>query len=147
VATVIRPVGHEDQMSLVEHLDELRTRLIVSVVAFGVLFAICFWQNGTVLDIVNHPFNVATKHTPKKGPLAKTATFQRNLGALARDAKGFAQAVSADRGASPATKSAATPSRSPPTRRCCWRSRSSCGRPTRSSCRRSHHVSAASRCP
>src|SRR6476646_7300672 len=95
-------------MSLVEHLDELRTRLIVSVVAFGVLFAICFWQNGTVLNIVNHPFEVATKHTVKHGPLAKTATFQRNLGALSRDAKAFAGAVSAERNASPATKAAAT---------------------------------------
>jgi sec-independent protein translocase protein TatC len=103
----MRPIGHEDQMSLVEHLDELRTRLIVSVAAFAVCFAVCFWQNGTVLNIVNRPFEVATKHTVKKGPLAKTAIFERNLGALATDAKGFAKAVSADQNASAATKAAA----------------------------------------
>jgi sec-independent protein translocase protein TatC len=50
---------------------------------------------------------VATKHTPKKGPLAKTAPFQRSLGDLARDSKAFATAVAADEGASPATKAAA----------------------------------------
>ena len=30
MATAIRPIGHEDRLSLVDHLDELRTRLIVS---------------------------------------------------------------------------------------------------------------------
>src|SRR2546421_580480 len=28
-----RPVGHEDRLSLIEHLDELRSRLIVSALA------------------------------------------------------------------------------------------------------------------
>ena len=107
MATVIRPVQHEDQLSLVEHLDELRTRLIVCVFAFLVFFALCFWQNGRVLDVVNHPFTTATKHVAKQGPLAKTATFQRNLGALAHDAKAFSTAVAGDRGTSAATKVAA----------------------------------------
>src|SRR4051795_8809620 len=107
MATVMRPVGHEDQMSLVEHLDELRTRLIVSIFAFLVIFALCFWQNNTVLDIVNRPFKVATKHTPKRGPLAKTATFQRNLGEFALNAQAFARAVGADSGASAVTKTTA----------------------------------------
>ena len=33
MATTIRAIGHEDKLSLVDHLDELRTRLIVSAVA------------------------------------------------------------------------------------------------------------------
>jgi sec-independent protein translocase protein TatC len=107
VSTVLRPVGHDDQLSLVEHLDELRTRLIVSLCAFLVIFGICFWQNDRVLDIVNRPFEVATKHVPKKGPLARTAVFQRNIGRLAADASAFAGAVAADEGAAPATKAAA----------------------------------------
>ena len=32
----LRPIGHEDRLSLVEHLDELRTRLIVSIAVLGV---------------------------------------------------------------------------------------------------------------
>ena len=31
-----RPVGHEDRLTLVEHLDELRTRIVIAVFAFVV---------------------------------------------------------------------------------------------------------------
>lgn len=51
----IKPIAHEEELSLVEHLDELRTRLIVVIVAFGAVFALCFWQNHTILEIVNAP--------------------------------------------------------------------------------------------
>jgi sec-independent protein translocase protein TatC len=50
-----RPIGHEDRLTLVEHLDELRTRIIISVAAFVVAFALCFWQNDRLLDIANKP--------------------------------------------------------------------------------------------
>jgi Tat protein translocase TatC len=49
------PVDFEDRLTLVEHLDELRTRIIISVAAFVVAFALCFWQNDRLLDIANHP--------------------------------------------------------------------------------------------
>jgi sec-independent protein translocase protein TatC len=107
VSTVLRTAGHDEQMSLVEHLDELRTRLIVSLVAFLVLFGLCFWQNDRVLDAVNRPFQTATKHTPKKGPLAKTAEFQHNLGALAQDARELSTSLERERNLSPATKASA----------------------------------------
>ena len=51
----IKPVGHEDRLSLVDHLDELRNRLIVSIAAFTVAFGICAWQNHAILEIVNKP--------------------------------------------------------------------------------------------
>src|SRR4051812_35698051 len=51
----IRPVRHEDQLTLVEHLDELRTRLIVSGFVLLVAFALCFWQNHLILDLLNEP--------------------------------------------------------------------------------------------
>ena len=40
---------------LVEHLDELRHRLIVCAAAFGVALALCFWQNHLLLEIANGP--------------------------------------------------------------------------------------------
>jgi sec-independent protein translocase protein TatC len=51
----VRPVSHEDRLTLVEHLDELRTRLIVSALAVLVAFAFCAWQNHLILEIVNNP--------------------------------------------------------------------------------------------
>ena len=38
MSRAIRPVGHEDHLSLVEHLDELRTRIIICLVTVGVAF-------------------------------------------------------------------------------------------------------------
>ena len=55
MAKRIRPIGHEDRLSLVEHLDELRTRIVIALAAFGVALAVCFWQNHALLKIVNHP--------------------------------------------------------------------------------------------
>lgn len=51
----LRPIDHEDRLTLVDHLDELRTRLVIAAIAFGVAFAVCSWQNALVLEIVNEP--------------------------------------------------------------------------------------------
>jgi sec-independent protein translocase protein TatC len=51
----IRPIGHDDRLSIVEHLDELRTRIVICAIAFGVAWGITAWQNDLVLDIVNRP--------------------------------------------------------------------------------------------
>jgi sec-independent protein translocase protein TatC len=51
----IRPISHEDRLSIVDHLDELRSRLIISAIAFGVAWALTAWQNHLVLEIVNAP--------------------------------------------------------------------------------------------
>jgi sec-independent protein translocase protein TatC len=51
----LRPVSFEDRLTLVEHLDELRTRIIISIAAFAVAFGLCFWQNDALLDIANAP--------------------------------------------------------------------------------------------
>src|SRR5690348_8095506 len=51
----VRPVSHEDHLTLVEHLDELRNRLIVCLAAFGVALALCFWQNHLILELASRP--------------------------------------------------------------------------------------------
>jgi sec-independent protein translocase protein TatC len=51
----VRPVSHEDQLSLVEHLDELRHRLVVCLVIFAVALALAFWQNHLLLEIAGNP--------------------------------------------------------------------------------------------
>ena len=55
MARRIRPISHEDRLSVVDHLDELRSRLIVSALAFGVAWAFTAWQNHLILEIVNAP--------------------------------------------------------------------------------------------
>ena len=49
------PIDFEDRLTLVEHLDELRTRIIVAGSAFAVAFALCLWQNHLLLEIANDP--------------------------------------------------------------------------------------------
>jgi Tat protein translocase TatC len=51
----MRPVSHDDQLTLVEHLDELRTRIVICLVVLGVSLALCFWQNHLLLEIASGP--------------------------------------------------------------------------------------------
>jgi sec-independent protein translocase protein TatC len=55
MARRVRAVSHEDRLTLVEHLDELRTRLLVCLAALGVALALCFWQNHLLLEIAQGP--------------------------------------------------------------------------------------------
>src|SRR5260370_11748610 len=50
-----KPIGHHDRLSVVDHLDELRFRLIVSVTTFAVALGLSFWQNHLLLRIVDAP--------------------------------------------------------------------------------------------
>src|SRR3954453_17934413 len=77
----LRPVGHEDRLSIVEHLDELRSRLIVSLLAFGVALALCFWQNHLILKIVNHP--LGHQHKPTTFGVAEPFTTTLTVSAYA----------------------------------------------------------------
>ncbi|MFL5860118.1 MAG: twin-arginine translocase subunit TatC [Solirubrobacteraceae bacterium] len=83
---VLRPIGHEDRLSIVDHLDELRSRLFVCGAALAVAFALCFWQNQVLLDLLNKPLPPPSKTAPN------------HLGGLTKDsvnaAKDLAQAAS-----------------------------------------------------
>jgi len=60
MATALKPIGHEDRLTIVDHLDELRSRLIICVVTIAIAFGFCFWQNGALLNILNKPLKEAT---------------------------------------------------------------------------------------
>jgi sec-independent protein translocase protein TatC len=51
----LKSAQFDDRMTLVEHLDELRTRIIVSAIVLVLAIAFCFWQNHTLLEIANKP--------------------------------------------------------------------------------------------
>jgi sec-independent protein translocase protein TatC len=66
VAKVLRPIGHYERLSIVDHLDELRSRLIICLAALLVAFGLCFWQNHPLLHLLNralpHVSAVAGQH-------------------------------------------------------------------------------------
>jgi sec-independent protein translocase protein TatC len=51
----LKPISHEDTTDLVGHLGELRERIVVSLAAFGVALALCFWQSDLLLELANGP--------------------------------------------------------------------------------------------
>jgi sec-independent protein translocase protein TatC len=53
VAKVLRPIGHEDRLSIVDHLDELRSRLFICLAVLAVAFGFCFWQNHPLINLLN----------------------------------------------------------------------------------------------
>jgi sec-independent protein translocase protein TatC len=69
----LRPIGHEDRLSVVDHLDELRHRLIICGIALAIAFAVCFWQNQALLKVLNR----ALPATP--------ATTQNHISGLTAD--------------------------------------------------------------
>lgn len=79
MAKVLRPIGHDDRLSIVDHLDELRTRLIVCLIALSVAFAVCFWQNHALLDVLNRalPHNSSVTTQQGLGRAASQAVQER----------------------------------------------------------------------
>jgi len=51
----LKPVKHDEQISLVDHLDELRSRIIFTLVVVGLIFGICFWQSNLIINIATAP--------------------------------------------------------------------------------------------
>ena len=83
--TAVGSVAHDQQLTFVDHLDELRSRLIVSLIVVGAVFGFCFWQNGRLLQIVNAPLAHQTTEQIRKGngPLGQAYTAQRSARDLA----------------------------------------------------------------
>ena len=85
----VRPIGHEDRLSLVEHLDELRTRLIICIVGFIVAFGFCYAFSDELLDIINEPLEKTQNLDGKErsnDPLEQSARYQIETGQFFRAA-------------------------------------------------------------
>jgi sec-independent protein translocase protein TatC len=105
MATTIRAIGHEDRLSLVDHLDELRTRLIVSAVALAIAFGFCLWQNHALLHLINAPLSKQTEKQVAKGngPLGQTALAQQAVLKIAHSTEAIVLALSAPHSGLPAS--------------------------------------------
>lgn len=53
----LKPVSHDDRLSVVDHLDELRSRIIVSLLVLAAAFVLCAWQSDQILEILNEPLD------------------------------------------------------------------------------------------
>jgi sec-independent protein translocase protein TatC len=51
----ISRIAHDAEAPLVDHLGELRSRIVASVGAFAVALGLCFWQNHMLLDLLRGP--------------------------------------------------------------------------------------------
>src|SRR5215210_5600889 len=101
MATRLKPIAHEERLSLVEHLDELRTRVIICIVAFSVAFGICLWQDDTVLRIVNKPLADVANKKPcdeTRDPLEQADCWQQAQKKVNEHIAGTARALAADAG-------------------------------------------------
>jgi sec-independent protein translocase protein TatC len=78
-------VEHEDRLSVVDHLDELRTRLLVSLAAVAVAFGLCVWQNHALLQVVNKPLQRQTQKAVRavSGPPGASFKVQQSAHMLA----------------------------------------------------------------
>jgi sec-independent protein translocase protein TatC len=97
IATAIRSVRHDDQMSVVGHLDELRTRLLVSLAGLVIAFGFCFWQNHALLRLIDSPLAHQTQQQVRDGHGPLGATYQvqrdtRNVAVQLRAVVGLLQA-------------------------------------------------------
>jgi sec-independent protein translocase protein TatC len=109
MATVaVGQIGHEDKLSLVDHLTELRIRLIISIAAIAVAFGLCMWQNHALLNIINKPLAHETQKQVRagNGPLGANYSLQESTRALATEFLTVAGALEAPgSGLSPAARS------------------------------------------
>jgi sec-independent protein translocase protein TatC len=77
----VAPIGHDARLPILEHVGELRARLIVCLAALAIALGFAFWQNHALLNVLNRPLAhasaAALKHS--RGPLAQSARTQHSL--------------------------------------------------------------------
>jgi sec-independent protein translocase protein TatC len=88
----LRPIGYEDRLSVTDHLDELRARLMVCGATLLVAFIACFAFNHALISVLNR----ALPPTPA-GVLGTTVSdesrLHRDFRVVARDFRAFEQAL------------------------------------------------------
>lgn len=85
----LRPIGHGDELSIIDHLDEVRSRLIFCLAALFVAFGVCFWQNHALLNLLNNALPAAAKNGLGSQPRLN-ATLGRRLQQVSVDMAKFA---------------------------------------------------------
>lgn len=51
----VKRLEHHEEVPLVDHLDELRNRMIVSILALAAAFAVAFWRHQDLIKLLERP--------------------------------------------------------------------------------------------
>jgi sec-independent protein translocase protein TatC len=73
-------ISHDEQLTTVGHLEELRRRLLLSALVVVAAFGVCFWQNHRLLHLINAPLAHQTQQQVRDGhgPLGATHTVAQS---------------------------------------------------------------------
>jgi len=74
VARLPRRLKHGDQVTLIEHLDELRSRLVISLVAVAAAFTVTWIFRKTIIGWLNRPLPADKKEPVTFNPLEAFST-------------------------------------------------------------------------
>jgi len=99
----VKIASPDEQLTWVDHLEELRSRLFVVGLALAVAFGLCLWQSGLVLRVINHPLTVQTEKQVRagRGPLGQTALDQAALKDLASSTAALADTLASPKSGLP----------------------------------------------
>ncbi len=89
MAKTFRPIGHEERLSVVDHLDELRSRLVVCLGVLIVAFGLCFWQNHRLLDVLNRALPHVSTSSNQHGLASLPNRSVKERAALLKTAAAF----------------------------------------------------------
>jgi sec-independent protein translocase protein TatC len=75
-----RRLSHDEQLTTVGHLEELRRRLMLSLLVVVAAFGVCFWQNHRLLHLIDAPLAHQTQQQLRDGhgPLGATYTVAQS---------------------------------------------------------------------
>jgi sec-independent protein translocase protein TatC len=81
VSSPLRRAGHAERLTTVDHLSELRIRLLVCAATLAVAFSIGLWQSRGLLDVLNRPLQAVTAGQSAPGDQL-TQALDRTAGAF-----------------------------------------------------------------
>src|SRR3954469_11315029 len=109
----LRAVAHGEHLTVIQHLSELRARLLLSAAVLAVLFAGCLSQSRSLLHVLNAPLAHLRTSTAAQGRRSELPqALARSAGASTRLAHASSLAPSDQRAARDAARSLAAASRS-----------------------------------
>src|ERR671933_408464 len=81
----LRAVAHGERLTVIQHLSELRARLLLSVAVLAVLFAGCLWQSRSLLHVLNAPLaHIRTNSAAQAGGSELPQALAHSAGAFTR---------------------------------------------------------------